>query len=104
MLIARCWLGSFFRTMAEAGIPTTIFSSAEKQTARNYNLEFLHKFRAENYFGSYKRGMLLAICDQKIFLPFITIGLLIYQNKLNRMLADSVEAIWAPGSLPGVPE
>ena len=69
ILIAQCWLGSFFRTMAEAEIPTTIFSSAEKQTARNYNLEIRHKFNAENYFGSYKRGMLLAMCEPKIFLP-----------------------------------
>ena len=78
ILIARCWLRSFFRTMAEAGIPTTIFSSAEKQTARNYNLEIRHKFNSENYFASYKRGMLLAIyVIRRYFFLFITIGLLI---------------------------
>ena len=104
MLNARCWLGSFFRTMVEAGIPTTIFSSAEKQTAWNYNLEIRHKFKAENNFAPYKEASYWPYVIRRYFFLFITIGLLIYQNKLNRILADSVEAIWAPGSLPGVPE
>ena len=98
MLIARCWLGSFFCTMAEAGIPTTIFSSAEKQTARNYNLEFLHKFSAENYFGSYKRGMLLAICDQKIFLPIYHHWFVVI--KINWI--GCLRILWRPFGLRGL--
>ena len=77
ILIARCWLRSFFRTMAEAGIPTTIFSSAEKQTARNYNLEIRHKFKAENNFAPYKEASYWPYVIRRYFFLFITIGLLI---------------------------
>ena len=97
MLIARCWLGSFFRTMAEAGIPTTIFSSAEKQTAWNYNLEIRHKFNR----------IILVLTKEACYWPyvirryfFLLSPLVCWYIKINWI--GCLRILWRPFGLRGL--